>query len=241
MKISVLFFIQGRKVFCWFLLKWCILLMNRMVWCLYCVVCCLVILIVWWIFLILDSIVEMVLKWVFDICVSSCVRVVLLIFGGFQKIIECSVFCFSVLCKGLLWVSRCFCFMYLFRFVGFSCVVRGCVMGLLWNRFMVCVYFWIMLMFGGMLKVNCLVFSVLFIFMLKNRMLVCWLMLLIICMLFILLLWNDRCKVLKRVFLVFGLSMKLIMLLFFLQVMVKFLLIFEMLLESSSVGVWVRC
>lgn len=59
MNMMVLCLMCGRNVFCWVLLKWCILFMKSMVWWLL-VNCCVVFVSIWCIFGSLDSIVEIV-------------------------------------------------------------------------------------------------------------------------------------------------------------------------------------
>lgn len=81
-RVMVLFFMMGRKLFCWVWLNWWILLMNKSVVCLF--MCCIcVVLNIFFSLLIFEKIVEICLKVRLVLFVSKWVIVVLFVFGGF--------------------------------------------------------------------------------------------------------------------------------------------------------------
>lgn len=85
-KIKVLFLICGKNVFCWDLLKWCILFINNKVCCFCLVRFVFVLFIVLWIFFMFVVIVDIWIRFVLVWLVIICVKVVLLMLGGFYKI-----------------------------------------------------------------------------------------------------------------------------------------------------------
>lgn len=74
----------------------------------------------------LEKIVEICLKVSFVFLDSSCVMVVLFVFGGFQKIIELSEFVLIICVSVLFGFVRCFCLEIFVSDFGCSCLVSGC-------------------------------------------------------------------------------------------------------------------